>query len=160
MDATRAAIEEEATAEFVAYHGTSHIGPPNKFFPSCLVLILMARLSVRFSAGFLRPGARRCTRSRLAVPTTVLNAIRDTTRMSSQDCSHVWSELLIAAKAFRRTIRPAFTVQPQNIVQRASKLHRRVSHLGNDPLIGWTSLSIRRIDDDPKVSAALTETDW
>ena len=33
--------------------------------------------------------------------------------MSSQDCSHLWSEVLIAAKAFRRTIRPAFTVQPR-----------------------------------------------
>ena len=53
--------------------------------------------------------------------------------MSSKDCSHVWSELLIAAKAFRRTIRPAFTVQPQNIVQRALKLHPPSQPFGKRP---------------------------
>jgi hypothetical protein len=35
--------------------------------------------------------------------------IREATRMSAQDCSHVWSELLIPAQAFSRTVRPAVT---------------------------------------------------
>jgi hypothetical protein len=38
--------------------------------------------------------------------------IREATRMSAQDCSHVWSELLIPAQAFSRTVRPAVTGQP------------------------------------------------
>ena len=55
--------------------------------------------------------------------------------MSAQECSHVWSEVLITAKAFRRTVPPGSHGSASKYGPARLKFIRRVGHLENDPLI-------------------------
>ena len=71
---------------------------------------------------------------------------REATRMSAQECSHVWSEVLITTKAFRRTVPPGSHGSASKYGPARLKFIRRVGHLEKRPsdlfVPGWPSLSI------------------
>ena len=62
--------------------------------------------------------------------------------MSAQECSHVWSEVLITAKAFRRTVPPGSHGSASKYGPARLKFIRRVGHLENDPLISSSGLAV------------------
>ncbi len=62
--------------------------------------------------------------------------------MSAQECSHVWSEVLITAKAFRQTVPPGSHGSASKYGPARLKFIRRVSHLEDDPLISSPRLAV------------------